>query len=108
MQTTILAALANMSSHFADMHTVAAQKFMTLFDGVLKRYTKMSRDPPPTPPPFDDVSGGVTRPELAVIQDMLRLLLEIFNAILCRGLAVRAFFGLLFPFLDIFSFYGQY
>lgn len=93
MQTTVLAALANMSAHFRDIHTITAQKFLGLFDVVSRRYIKLHGRRAAGPPSPTTPIEAVTRSDFSVTRDILRLLLEIFNSILCSSLSVRLFWG---------------
>ncbi|KAI9481667.1 MAG: Dymeclin [Benjaminiella poitrasii] len=68
LHTTCLAILMNMAGTMSDMHANVAQRFISLFELLARRYTKLLE------------KQAVV--DAAVYEDMLALLLEIFNSTL--------------------------
>ncbi|XP_028829399.1 dymeclin isoform X1 [Denticeps clupeoides] len=90
LHTNCLAALANMSAQFRYLHQYAAQRIISLFallskkhNKVLEQATQSLRGPLGT----DD---GATLPDYAqdlnVIEEVIRMMLEIINSCLCSSL----------------------
>ncbi|KAI9346649.1 Dymeclin [Pilaira anomala] len=72
LHTNCLAILANMSNTMSDMHAYVAQRIVSLFELLARRFTKLLEKQP-----SDDIS---------IYQDLLALILEIINSTLTHRL----------------------
>ncbi|CAI8033481.1 Dymeclin [Geodia barretti] len=100
LHTNCLAALANMSSHFNSLHLDAAQKIVTLFKQLAKKYHRMTQKTTPTTTPTSATplspdSEAVFREsadfstEVGVVEEILVMILEIVNSCLSHRLATN-------------------
>jgi len=81
LHTNCLASLANMSSNFKYLHSYAAQKLMTLFQQLTKKHSRYSERIKE-----GQVSGQDELTDLAVLEEIIRMMLEILNSCLCTTL----------------------
>ena len=77
LHTNCLATLANMSNHFQNLNQYCAQKLVRLTFQLSKKQVKLNQQL--TKVVNDDSLENKLRTELAVIEEILRLLLEIIN-----------------------------
>ena len=77
LHTNCLATLANMSNHFQNLNQYCAQRLVRLTYQLSKKQSKLSHQL--TKLGDDDSLENKLRTELAVIEEILRLLLEIIN-----------------------------
>jgi dymeclin len=85
-----LAALANMSSQFSDLHPYVSQRLVSLFETLAKKHSRLATDVAAlkrskTKPPSD--SESEMEQDLCVLEDVLRMVLEILNSCLTHQLA---------------------
>ncbi|XP_060534905.1 dymeclin isoform X2 [Cylas formicarius] len=93
LHTNCLAALANMSSQFRDLHPYVSQRFVSLFETLAKKYQKLSGRLKDNKHLNDsDTSTCVTQDEneleqdINVLEEILRMILEILNSCLSTQL----------------------
>ncbi|KAJ0966427.1 hypothetical protein J5N97_027565 [Dioscorea zingiberensis] len=97
LHTNCLAILANMAPHVHRLSAYASQRLVSLFDMLSRKYTKLAdlRDDRVLkimPDQFEgdntkeDMNDMLQSPELHIYTDFLRIVLEIFNAILTYAL----------------------
>lgn len=92
LHTNCLAALANMSAQFRDLHPYVSQRLVSLFETLAKRYQKLlqkleqqkNSDPEVSVSLFEDNID--VEQDLAVLEEVLRMVLEIFNSCLSSQL----------------------
>ncbi|KAH9369058.1 hypothetical protein HPB48_002596 [Haemaphysalis longicornis] len=88
LHTNCLAALANMSSHFKNLHPYVCQRFVSLFETLSKRLAKVMdqiQNNPDLKPADDDLSTDLLQ-DLSILEEVLRMILEIINSCLCSQL----------------------
>lgn len=90
LHTNCLAALANMSGQFRNLHPYVAQRLISLFETLAKKHTRLDAQikEPVNSAVFVNVS---TTPEdmlqdLTVLEEVLRMVLEILNSCLSNQL----------------------
>ncbi|XP_039130514.1 dymeclin [Dioscorea cayenensis subsp. rotundata] len=92
LHTNCLAILANMAPHVHKLSAYASQRLVSLFDMLSRKYIKLTdiMDDSVLKIAPDQFEGNVTKedmsPELHIYTDFLRIVLEIFNAILTYAL----------------------
>jgi hypothetical protein len=100
LHTNCLAALANMSSHFNSLHLDAAQKIVTLFKQLAKKYHRMTQKTTPTTTPTSATplspdsevvfrEGADYSTEVGIVEEILVMILEIVNSCLSHRLATN-------------------
>lgn len=90
LHTNCLAALANMSAQFRDLHPYVSQRLVSLFETLAKRYQKIqqrikAKDDVVTIDVAGDENCDLDQ-DLAVLEEVLRMVLEIFNSALSNQL----------------------
>ncbi|KAH8024159.1 hypothetical protein HPB51_021780 [Rhipicephalus microplus] len=88
LHTNCLAALANMSSHFKNLHPYVCQRFVSLFETLSKRLSKVMdqiQNNPDLKPSDDDFSTDLLQ-DLSILEEVLRMILEIINSCLSNQL----------------------
>ncbi|KAM7313806.1 dymeclin [Ixodes scapularis] len=88
LHTNCLAALANMSNHFKNLHPYVCQRFVSLFETLSKRLAKVMdqiRNNPDLKPTDEDFSTDLLQ-DLSILEEVLRMILEIINSCLCTQL----------------------
>lgn len=89
LHTNCLAALANMSSHFTNLHPYVAQKITSLFSQLVKKHTRLLeqiREAGAQPATDDDDTAQDHLQDLGVLEEVLRMVLEIVNSCLTHSL----------------------
>lgn len=92
LHTNCLAALANMSAQFSNLHPFVAQKLISLFAQLCKRHARLVdqiRQVAADPPPDDETEGETQQDyiqDLSVLEEVLRMVLEIINSCLTHSL----------------------
>lgn len=91
LHTNCLAALANMSAQFRDLHPYVSQRLVSLFETLAKRYQKFKMEVELASDENEvriKVSQDITDAEqyLYVLEEVLRMVLEIFNSCLINQL----------------------
>lgn len=94
LHTNCLAALANMSAQFRDLHPYVSQRLVSLFETLAKRYQKLqAKINGQEPVENKDVNvtivpevGADTEQDIVVLEEVLRMVLEIFNSSLSTQL----------------------
>lgn len=91
LHTNCLAALANMSAHFTNLHPFVAQKIISLFSQLCKRHTRLIEQLRQTAvEPVPDEDGAETHEDqlqdLNVLEEVLRMVLEIINSCVTHSL----------------------
>lgn len=93
LHTNCLAALANMSAQFRDLHPYVSQRLVSLFETLAKRYHKLQlRLESEKENKENEVAVSVTQDsvdaeqDLGVLEEVLRMVLEIFNSCLANQL----------------------
>uniref|UniRef100_A0A182WGK3 Dymeclin n=1 Tax=Anopheles minimus TaxID=112268 RepID=A0A182WGK3_9DIPT len=95
LHTNCLAALANMSGQFQSLHPYVAQRLVSLFETLAKKHARLDQQlkNPNGPTGEPDVSipiggGGLTSEDmdLSVLEEVLRMVLEILNSCLSHQL----------------------
>ncbi|XP_052893821.1 dymeclin isoform X1 [Anopheles moucheti] len=96
LHTNCLAALANMSGQFQSLHPYVAQRLVSLFETLAKKHARLDQQlkQPNGPNGDPDVSipigGGLTSEDmlqdLSVLEEVLRMVLEILNSCLSHQL----------------------
>ncbi|KAK0175449.1 hypothetical protein PV327_009197 [Microctonus hyperodae] len=98
LHTNCLAALANMSSQFHALHPYVSQRLLSLFETLAKKHTRLEtkiRAQPSTNTPDSTAininNGEVTNSDLiqdlTILEEVLRMVLEIINSCLTHRLA---------------------
>ncbi|XP_072032862.1 dymeclin-like [Amphiura filiformis] len=90
LHTNCLAALANMSSQFHSLHPYVTQRIVSLFEMLIKKHDKIvvflqsaeAEDGADEEAENDDLLS-----DLAVLEEVIRMVLEIINSCLCSTLA---------------------
>ncbi|XP_066270653.1 dymeclin-like [Branchiostoma lanceolatum] len=80
LHTNCLAALANMSAHFHSLHQYVAQRIISLFELLCKKHSKfleLVTSPDPTVKHLQDYTQ-----DLAILEEVIRMVLEIINSCL--------------------------
>ena len=85
MHTNCLAALANLAPHLQGLSGYACQRLFSLFGSLARIYLRLHEDAEAAP------SDGGTR-DVAVYEDFLRTLLEVFNVLILRRLTANPHF----------------
>lgn len=96
LHTNCLAALANMSSQFQDLHTYVSQRIVSLFNLLARKHSKTleliqqqskssSSSTTTTNSSTDEVLNDYVQ-DLAIIEDVMRMVLEIVNSCLTHTL----------------------
>ncbi|XP_022911837.2 dymeclin [Onthophagus taurus] len=92
LHTNCLAALANMSAQFRDLHPYVSQRLVSLFETLAKKYQKLSlrlkenhHNETTINISMDD--GGEAEQDLSVLEEVIRMVLEIFNSCLTNQLS---------------------
>ncbi|KAF8784660.1 dymeclin-like [Argiope bruennichi] len=105
LHTNCLAALANMSAHIQNLHTYVCDKFINLLESMGKRYIRITEQSKSGSRPVDDeLLPSDLMQDLSVLDEVLRMLLEILNS--CLTFQLRNNINLLYTILykkDIFS-----
>ncbi|KAK2149759.1 hypothetical protein LSH36_437g01034 [Paralvinella palmiformis] len=94
LHTNCLAALANMSSQFQNLHPYVTQRIVSLFSLLLKKHTRLVEQIRITALESgrNSESGSDTEPQpdyiqdLSVVEEVIRMLLEIINSCLTHSL----------------------
>ncbi|XP_018333634.1 dymeclin isoform X2 [Agrilus planipennis] len=93
LHTNCLAALANMSAHFSDLHPYVCQRFLSLFETLAKRYSRLQEKLK-----LEKERSGAganvisineesnTEQDIVVLEEILRMVLEILNSCLSSQL----------------------
>ena len=76
LHTNCFPTLANMAPHFSDVSAYAAQRLVSIFEVISKKYLKFVQAHP------DRMNAKEDGSEMHVYADFLRILLELFNATL--------------------------
>lgn len=92
LHTNCLAALANMSSQFQDLHTYVAQRIVSLFNLLARKHSKtleliqqQSKSSSTNNSSTDENLNDYVQ-DLAIIEDVMRMVLEIINSCLTHTL----------------------
>lgn len=93
LHTNCLAALANMSAQFRELHPYVSQRLVSLFETLAKRYQKLEQKLEQQQQPRNgEITVAVmqenmeTEQDLSVLEEVLRMVLEIFNSCLSNQL----------------------
>uniref|UniRef100_A0A182R3U7 Dymeclin n=1 Tax=Anopheles funestus TaxID=62324 RepID=A0A182R3U7_ANOFN len=96
LHTNCLAALANMSGQFQSLHPYVAQRLVSLFETLAKKHARLDQqlkqpnDPNGEPDVSIPIGGGLTSEDmlqdLSVLEEVLRMVLEILNSCLSHQL----------------------
>lgn len=91
LHTNCLAALANMSGQFHDLHPYVSQRLMSLFETLAKKYQKLSQKLLNGQNPNElsiqvAQEGDDMEQDITVLEEVLRMVLEIFNSCLSSQL----------------------
>ncbi|XP_017771961.1 PREDICTED: dymeclin [Nicrophorus vespilloides] len=90
LHTNCLAALANMSAQFRELHPYVSQRLVSLFETLARRYQKYKLET--AIPETEEVHVSLTQDAaeteqyLTVLEEVLRMVLEIFNSALTSQL----------------------
>ncbi|CAB3362317.1 Hypothetical predicted protein [Cloeon dipterum] len=90
LHTNCLAALANMSSQFSDLHPYVSQRLVSLFETLAKKHNRLSSEVAALKRSQSTVPSeqeSDMEQDLAVLEDVLRMVLEILNSCLTHQLA---------------------
>ncbi|CAH1999813.1 unnamed protein product [Acanthoscelides obtectus] len=94
LHTNCLAALANMSSQFRELHPYVSQRLISLFETLAKRYHRLvlrmkteKNQKGEEVAVTVDQNGGDLEQDLQVIEEVLRMVLEILNSCLSMQLS---------------------
>lgn len=84
LHTNCLAALANMSAYIQNLHSYVCQKFISLMENMGKRYIRITCHSKSTVSQVneDDFLPSDLMQDLSVLEEVLRMLLEILNSTL--------------------------
>ena len=83
LHTNCFAALANMTPHFRDVSAYAAQRLVSIFELIAKKYLRFAELH------TDGMNAKEDGTEMHVYADFLRILLELFNAALSQNVLVH-------------------
>lgn len=91
LHTNCLAALANMSGQFHDLHPYVSQRLVSLFETLAKKYQKLSQKLLNGQNPGElsiqvSQEGDDMEQDITVLEEVLRMVLEIFNSCLSSQL----------------------
>lgn len=93
LHTNCLAALANMSSQFRNLHPYVSQRLVSLFETLAKRYHKLQHQLEQEKEEKHEVSVSIAEEnqtdieqDLSVLDEVLRMVLEILNSCLSSQL----------------------
>jgi len=95
LHTNCLAALANMSGQFRNLHPYVSQRLISLFETLAKKHSRLSnmlKDSSSPPQNGGDVNINLvntideTTQDLSVLEEVLRMVLEILNSCLANQL----------------------
>ncbi|KAL5020400.1 hypothetical protein ScPMuIL_003292 [Solemya velum] len=93
LHTNCLAALANMSGNFNNLHPYVSQRLISLFSQLCKKHTRLIeliRQAAVSPQHSEEHSEEETEQDhvqdLAVLEEVIRMVLEILNSCLCNCL----------------------
>lgn len=89
LHTNCLAALANMSAQFTGLHPYVAQRMVSLFSQLSKKHARVVdqiRESAVTETDNEDPSEQNLMADLAVLEEVLRMVLEILNSCLAASL----------------------
>ncbi|GLV36306.1 uncharacterized protein CBL_08800 [Carabus blaptoides fortunei] len=96
LHTNCLAALANMSGQFRSLHPYVSQRLVSLFETLAKKYMRLEQQLKVQTTPSEAVAVNVNGVEhensenleqdLSVLEEVLRMVLEIFNSCLSNQL----------------------
>ncbi|GJQ81413.1 hypothetical protein Trydic_g18278 [Trypoxylus dichotomus] len=92
LHTNCLAALANMSAQFRDLHPYVSQRLVSLFETLAKKYLKLAQRIESEKQTKDAetkvtiAEGSDGEQDLSVLEEVLRMVLEIFNSCLTNQL----------------------
>jgi len=78
LHTNCFACLANMAPHFRDVSAYAAQRLVSIFELIAKKYLRFAESHP------QGLNAKEDGTEMHVYADFLRILLELFNATLSQ------------------------
>ncbi|XP_066912203.1 dymeclin-like [Clytia hemisphaerica] len=84
LHTNCLASLANMSNSFKNLHSIAIQKFVTLFQSLIKRRAKLIEKTKDIDTTIEHESNELA--DLAVLEEILHMMIEILNACLTNNI----------------------
>lgn len=83
LHTNCFAALANMAPHFRDVSAYAAQRLVSIFELIAKKYLRFAQSH------ADGMNANEDGTEMHVYADFLRILLELFNAAVSQNVLVH-------------------
>lgn len=94
LHTNCLAALANMSGQFRNLHPYVAQRLVSLFETLAKKHSRLDADmngesdgaSPSTVVPVDVTVRSMVLEDLSVLEEVLRMVLEIINSCISHQL----------------------
>ncbi|XP_072272830.1 dymeclin isoform X2 [Pyxicephalus adspersus] len=86
LHTNCLAALANMSAQFRSLHQYAAQRIISLFSLLSKKHNKVLEQATQSLRGSDDTPLPDYAQDLNVIEEVIRMMLEIINSCLTNSL----------------------
>lgn len=93
LHTNCLAALANMSAHFRNLHPYVSQRLVSLFETLAKKYNRLVTRLKPGNSQTDNKVALEVEPEssdaeqdISVLEEVLRMVLEILNSCLTTQL----------------------
>lgn len=84
LHTNCLAALANMSAQFRDLHPYISQRLVSLFEMLAKKFLKIKNQNGDLKIQINE--EGNMEQDIAIIEEVLRMVLEIFNSCLSNQL----------------------
>lgn len=91
LHTNCLAALANMSNHFKKLHPYVCQRFVSLFENLAKRLSRimfqLRNSNETTRVDIDDIFSTDLMQDLSILEEVLRMVLEILNSCLTAQLS---------------------
>jgi len=89
LHTNCLAALANMSGQFSGLHPYVTQRIVSLFETLSKKHTRVLEQIKSSTDPKEYDEDGIASDlmqDLAVLEEVLRMVLEIINSCLSSQL----------------------
>ncbi|CAF2004200.1 unnamed protein product [Rotaria magnacalcarata] len=86
LHTNCLAALANMSSQFQNLHTYVSQRIVSLFNLLARKHTKTLDLIKQQTSTTDESLSNEYAQDLSIIEDVMRMVLEIINSCLTHTL----------------------
>ncbi|XP_033624663.1 dymeclin-like isoform X2 [Asterias rubens] len=90
LHTNCLAALANMSSHFHSLHPYVTQRIVSMFESLTKKHDRivahLRERSTQIPSIEEDPECEILMSDLAVLEDSIRMVLEIINSCLTNML----------------------